>query len=31
MGKHNDRFVMILNIDRVFSSAELASVTEKAI
>jgi purine-binding chemotaxis protein CheW len=27
MGKHNDRFVMILNIDRVFSSAELASVT----
>ena len=26
MGKHNDRFVMILDIDKVFSGAELASV-----
>lgn len=26
MGKHNERFVMILDIDKVFSSVELASV-----
>ena len=26
MGKHNERFVMILDIDKVFSSAELAAV-----
>lgn len=26
MGKHNDRFVMILDIDRVFSDEELAAV-----
>ena len=26
MGKHNDRFVMILNIDKVFSAIELAAV-----
>ena len=26
MGKHNERFVMILNIDKVFSGAELAAV-----
>lgn len=29
MGKHNDRFVMILDIDKVFSSAELAAVQGK--
>ena len=27
MGKHNDRFVMILDIDKVFSGAELAAVS----
>ena len=27
MGKHNERFVMILDIDKVFSDTELASVT----
>lgn len=27
MGKHNERFVMILDIDKVFSDNELASVT----
>ena len=27
MGKYNDRFVMILDIDRVFSDAELSAVT----
>jgi purine-binding chemotaxis protein CheW len=26
MGKHNERFVMILDIDKVFSSAELSAV-----
>lgn len=26
MGKHNDRFVMILDIDKVFSATELAAV-----
>lgn len=26
MGKHNDRFVMILDIDKVFSGSELAAV-----
>jgi hypothetical protein len=26
MGKHDGRFVMILDIDKVFSSAELAAV-----
>ncbi|HEY3308514.1 MAG TPA: chemotaxis protein CheW [Desulfuromonadaceae bacterium] len=29
MGKHDNRFIMILDIDRVFSSAELESVTRK--
>lgn len=29
MGKHDNRFIMILDIDRVFSSAELVSVTGK--
>ena len=29
MGKHDNRFVMILDIDRVFSSAELESVAGK--
>ncbi|OGR27938.1 MAG: chemotaxis protein CheW [Desulfuromonadales bacterium GWD2_54_10] len=29
MGKHNNRFIMILDIDRVFSSAELVSVSGK--
>lgn len=29
MGKHDNRFIMILDIDRVFSNAELASVTGK--
>jgi purine-binding chemotaxis protein CheW len=28
MGKHNERFVMILDIDKVFSSVELAAVLE---
>jgi purine-binding chemotaxis protein CheW len=28
MGKHNERFVMILDMDKVFSSAELVAVTE---
>lgn len=27
MGKHNERFVMILDIDKVFSDAELAAVS----
>lgn len=27
MGKHNERFVMILDIDKVFSSAELSAVS----
>ena len=29
MGKHDNRFIMILDIDRVFSSAELESVAGK--
>ncbi|MEI7816275.1 MAG: chemotaxis protein CheW [Desulfuromonadales bacterium] len=29
MGKHNERFVMILDIDKVFSGAELAEVQGK--
>ena len=29
MGKHDNRFIMILDIDRVFSSAELVSVSGK--
>ena len=29
MGKHDDRFVMILDIDKVFSGAELAAVQRK--
>jgi purine-binding chemotaxis protein CheW len=28
MGKHDNRFIMILDIDRVFTGAELKSVTE---
>lgn len=28
MGRHHDRFLMVLNIDRVFSSEELAAVQE---
>jgi len=28
MGKHNDRFLMLLDIDRVFSSEELADMQE---
>jgi hypothetical protein len=27
MGKHDDRFIMILDIDRVFTPDELVSVT----
>jgi purine-binding chemotaxis protein CheW len=29
MGKHNDRFIILLNIDRVFSTDELALVQSK--
>jgi purine-binding chemotaxis protein CheW len=31
MGKHDDRFVMILDIDKVFSDADLLSVTGKQV
>jgi hypothetical protein len=27
MGKHNDQFIIILNIDKVFSAGELADTT----
>lgn len=30
MGKHNDEFVILLNIDKVFSSIELESVQQQA-
>ena len=30
MGKHNERFIMLLDIDKVFSSAELTAVSENS-